>query len=503
MFARLKSKIRGKTIKRLLSTSCAISFCLYGYDAGVLGGIQETEPFLHAMGYPTGTYVIPMIASAYTLAATVCSLAVTVIGMPLGRRNCILLGNLFVVIGGSLQASAWSVPHMIVGRILCGIGIGFISCSIPTYQAEMSTQHEERGPGVAVTCIFLVSGAAIAYWIDFGFTRMDNQISWRFPVALQVLFAVCAGSIVLLLPDTPRWYYAKGYEAEGDKTLCQIFDAEVHDERVQNMKSSILTSIAFESESDKGFNLLDLIWDCSDLRVGRRIRISFLILAIQQMMGINLSVYYSTVIFAQIGLSPFMAQLLAAIMNTAFALGTVPLVWTVEKFGRRSILMWSAVVLTICMVIFVAMIGISNPTLATQWTAVGAIFVYNTVFGYGWIGICWLYGPEIAPLKLRHAGAAAGAFGEWLFSFITVFAGGIALQNVGWKIWIWMTLSCFVAIFFVYFMCPETTGKTLEEIDVLFAREDVKHTILAERLVMQSNAAAEKGEVTSLHVEKS
>lgn len=60
-----------------------------------------------------------MIASAYTLAATVCSLAVTVIGMPLGRRNCILLGNLFVVIGGSLQASAWSVPHMIVGRILC------------------------------------------------------------------------------------------------------------------------------------------------------------------------------------------------------------------------------------------------------------------------------------------------------------------------------------------------------------------------------------------------
>lgn len=90
---------------------------------------------------------------------------------------------------------------------------------------------------------------------------------------------------MLLLPDTPRWYYAKGYEAEGDKTLCQIFDAEVHDERVQNMKSSILTSIAFESESDKGFNLLDLIWDRSDLRVGRRIRISFLILAIQQMMG--------------------------------------------------------------------------------------------------------------------------------------------------------------------------------------------------------------------------
>ncbi|KAJ4109594.1 hypothetical protein NW765_004482 [Fusarium oxysporum] len=465
MLSNYKSKIQGKTIKRLLSTSCAIvwpissifdiafsdksqSFLLYGYDAGVLGGVQETKPFLHAMGVsnnrlsnemkhifliitasePCRNLCHPDDSLSIHSAATVCSLAVTVIGMPLGRRKCILLGNAFVVVGGSFQASAWSVPHMIVGRILCGIGIG------------------KSGPAVAVTCVFLVAGAALAYWIDFGFTRMDNQISWRIPIAFQVVFALLAGGIMLFLPDTPRWYYARGLEAEGDKTLCQIFDAEIHDERVQN-----------------------------------------------QMMGINLSVYYSTVIFAQVGLSPFMAQLLAAIMNTAFALGTIPLVYTVEKFGRRSILLWSAIVLTICMVIFTAMIGLPNRTLATQWTAVGAIFIYNMVFGYGWIGICWLYGPEIAPLKLRHAGAAAGAFGEWLFSFITVFAGGIALQKVGWKIWIWMALSCFAAIFFVYFMCPETTGKTLEEIDVLFAKEEIKHTILAEELVMQSHAKAEKG----------
>lgn len=90
---------------------------------------------------------------------------------------------------------------------------------------------------------------------------------------------------MLFLPDTPRWYYAKGYEMEGDRTLCQIFDAEIDDERVQNMKNSIQTSIAFESQDERGFNFLDLVWDRSDLRVGRRIRISFLILAIQQMMG--------------------------------------------------------------------------------------------------------------------------------------------------------------------------------------------------------------------------
>lgn len=68
---------------------------------------------------PTGTYVIPMIASSYTLAATVCSLFVSTMGLPLGRKNCILLGNLCVIIGGSLQASAWSVPQIIIGRVIC------------------------------------------------------------------------------------------------------------------------------------------------------------------------------------------------------------------------------------------------------------------------------------------------------------------------------------------------------------------------------------------------
>lgn len=77
---------------------------------------------------------------------------------------------------------------------------------------------------------------------------------------------------------------------------------------------------------------------------------------------------------------------------------------------------------------------------------------------------------KIAPLQFRHVGAAAGAFGEWLFCFITVFAGGIGLNNVGWKLWIWCLASCAVAIPFVWFMCPETTGKTLEEIDLLFEK---------------------------------
>jgi predicted MFS family arabinose efflux permease len=71
-----------------------------------------------------------MIASSYTLAAAVCSLMVTMIGMPLGRRNCILLGNACVIVGGSLQASSWSVGQMIAGRIVCVSSLSLLSLDI-------------------------------------------------------------------------------------------------------------------------------------------------------------------------------------------------------------------------------------------------------------------------------------------------------------------------------------------------------------------------------------
>lgn len=128
--------------------------------------------------------------------------------------------------------------------------------------------------------------------------------------------------------------------------------------------------------------------------------------------GINMLVYFSTRIFANIGLTSFLSQLLAAVMNTFFAIGTycksrqessrkqglkLPSVTpgTIEKFGRRAILLWSAVVIGISMLIFTVMIALPKPTLATQWTAIAFIIIYNLAFGYGWVGCPWLYGPEV------------------------------------------------------------------------------------------------------------
>jgi len=106
-----------------------------------------------------------------------------------------------------------------------------------------------------------------------------------------------------------------------------------------------------------------------------------------------------------------------------FALGCVPLYFTVEQVGRRSVLLYGAMVMTVLITIFTVLVAVGTHSTSIQWASIGIIFVFEFAFGYSWQGAVWLYCSEIAPLEYRHIGAAATAFGEWLMTFITVFAG--------------------------------------------------------------------------------
>lgn len=245
------------------------------------------------------------------------------------------------------------------------------------------------------------------------------------------------------------------------------------------MKTSILAAIKLEDMEKSDFNPMWLVWDTSNLRIGRRIRIACLLMAVQQMMGINMVVFYLVLILAQLNLSTFLTSILAGVVTTCFAISTVPLVFTIEKLGRRVIMIGGSVVIIIALSIFMAMIGIpeDSKSTATQWVGVVMIIIFHCCFGYAWNGVPWLYpievrnlGPfeaaftdavQIAPLKYRHAAAASQCVGEWVFGFITVFGGGIALNTVGWRVWFWCWGTAIVSIPFIWFMCPEVIAPIL------------------------------------------
>ncbi|KAF2105821.1 MFS transporter [Lophiotrema nucula] len=452
---------------------CGTSFMMYGYDAGVLGGVLLHKPFLDAIHNPTGNYVIPMITASYDLAAFVTAVGISFFTFSLGRRGTIIMGNIAAVIGSIIQASSYSVAQLIVGRLCTGFAIGAISSAVPTYLSETGIEIGDRGPANAFNAILLISGVPLAYWIDYGFTKMDNQASWRVPIIFQCIFAFFSGGTMWFLPDTPRWYYARNRWEEGDAILARLNDAPVDSERVQHTRREILAAIEAEMEANSSLRWKDFltmgIVDKTRMKIIRRLCMCFWLPMIREWMGSSLIAYYSSVILSTVA-RPSLVSLLSGVLNIFFALGCVPLYFTIERVGRRSVLLHGAIAMTVLITIFTVLVAVPQ-TDSTRWAAVGIIFCFLFVFGYAWQGCVWLYCAEIAPLEYRHIGGAATAAGEWLMTFITVFAGPIGFDNIGWYFWLWVIAGNIIAVIFVFLLCPETGGKTLEQVDYLFVNK--------------------------------
>lgn len=176
------------------------------------------------------------------------------------------------------------MAQIVTARVIAGLGIGVISATVPTYMSETTISKTKRGPEVAIQCVYLIWGVALAYWVDFGFTRLDTQVSWRFPIALQAFFCLLSFIGMMLLPDTPRWYYSKNRMEEGDDVLARLFARPLEDGDVQQQKREILDSLELEHKEGR-IRPMDWFWDRSRLQAARRVRTSFLILAAHQNMG--------------------------------------------------------------------------------------------------------------------------------------------------------------------------------------------------------------------------
>lgn len=276
------------------------------------------------------------------------------------------------------------------------------------------------------------------------------------------------------LPDTPRWYYAVGREEEGDRTLEQLNDTDRESEVVQDTKRQIMYTIQQQLEASgslKWTQFLTMgIVDKTPMKIVRRIWICFWLPMLREWQGVSLIAYYTSVILDRVA-TPSDVPYLSGGLNTFMALGCLPLYFLLERTGRRATLLWGSISMAVLMMIIITLTGLlSNGGSAGEgWAAMAVLFIFLFIFSWTWQGNLWLYGPEIAPLEYRHIGGAATALGEWLMCFIAVFAGPIGFDRVGWKFWFFLLSGNLTAVVFVFLLCPETGGKTLEEVDALFS----------------------------------
>jgi len=179
-----------------------------------------------------------------------------IFGDYLGRKKTILIGTTIMSVGAILQCTAYSVPHMIVGRIVAGIGNGMNTATAPPWQSETS-QAAWRGKLIVIELIMNIAGFSLSNWVTFGFSFLPGGVAWRVPLALQFIFIVILYATVPWLPESPRWLVMKGRFDEAEQILADLEGTEKEDPYIQTQLSEI--KFAADYERDHAVRIRDLV----------------------------------------------------------------------------------------------------------------------------------------------------------------------------------------------------------------------------------------------------
>ncbi|TCD66942.1 hypothetical protein EIP91_000720 [Steccherinum ochraceum] len=443
-------KLRGRQLTAALAFVAGTGFTLFGYDQGVMSALLTAKQFERVFpqvavnatlqSFIVAIYVGPLLrvghpgsdrASQQEIGCLVGALSNLWVGDRLGRRKTIVLGGVIMIIGAILQATSFSYAQMVVARIITGLGNGL-------------------------------------NWIDFAlFWASGSSAQWRVPIALQIIFALIMIGGIFYLPESPRWLAKEGRNIEALAVICALEDKPYNDPGVQQTYLGIREAVAIETGSDSGRSPLREIFTGGRSQNFRRAFLGVVNQCFQQITGINLITYYATLLFERLGIDDVKSRIIAACNGTEYFLASLIAIFIIDRIGRRKLMLFGAVGQCLTMVLLAILGSIDNS--ATQIVSAVLLFVFNSFFAVGWLGMTWLYPAEIVGLRIRAPANAFSTASNWIFNFMVVMVTGPSFSNISWGTYIvFAALNAFI-IPVVYFFFPETAGRSLEDMDVVFA----------------------------------
>lgn len=365
--------------------------------AGIIGANNQ---FGRDFGHP-GAGLQGTILAIYEIGACAGSLITFALGDALGRRRTIFVGTLVQVVGAVIQVTSNTIPQILLGRVVTGVGVGSLTSTIPTYQSE-TCPPRNRGRLVAIDCTVTLIGVVMAYWygmvfslracvladpcrLDYGFAQVDGPAQWRFPVAFQLLFSLVTLGLLFFLPESPRWL-AK----HGDKDASKAVIARLHGRGVSTADPKVVELYegiqhANRLESAGGPFKYKELFQGGKLQNFRRILLCIAVDGFSQLSGINLITYYAPVIFQSIGLSRDLALLIAGFNATEYMLASLIPIWIIEKVGRRQLMLTGSTGQALSMMVLA--ICVRNGSKPAGYVACVCLFLFNTFFSWGWLTV--------------------------------------------------------------------------------------------------------------------
>ncbi|THV92922.1 putative glucose transporter rco-3 [Aureobasidium pullulans] len=468
----------------------------FGYDSGYINGVTGSPVFIELIEGAgatslTGSHnsLITSILSAGTFFGAIIAGDVA---DTIGRRWTVIMGCAIYMIGVVLQVASHGLGLIVAGRLVAGLGVGFESAIVILYMSEICPR-KVRGALVAGYQFCITIGLLLASCINYGTKDINNTGSYRIPIGIQFLFGIVLGGGLFFLPDSPRYFVKRGNVEAARSALARLRGQPGDSDYIEAELSEIVANEEYERSMIPTSGWVSGWANCfkgSLWKQNSNLRKTILGTSLQMMQqwtGVNFIFYYSTPFLQSTGAigNAFLISLIFTLVNVC----STPLsFWTVEKFGRRPLLVWGALGMLICQFI-VAIIGVTagfnkthtipNPaggdplTRANNISAVNAqiafIAIFIFFFASTWGPGAWILIGEVFPLPIRSRGVALSTASNWLWNtIIAVITPYMVNEDKGnlksSVFFIWGGL-CTCAFVYSYFLVPETKGLSLEQVD--------------------------------------
>ena len=386
----------------------------------------------------------------------------------LGRKNGLFIAAICFILSA---IGAWKpelfnvfgtldVFSFVIYRIIGGIGVGLASMISPMYIAEIAPA-KTRGKLVSFNQFAIIFGMLVIYFVNYRIAAQGDE-AWLTAVGWRLMFlsgVVPAGLFFILLffiPETPRFLALKGKDQQALKVLEKIGGSE----QAPGVLTAIKATLKDHSRPWLSYGSLIII-------------IGILLSVFQQFVGINVVLYYAGNIFRNMGSSTDASLLQTIIVGVVNLLFTILAIFTVDKFGRKPLMIIGSLGMAISMIA----LGLSFYFNSVGIGALIFMLIYTAAFAMSWGPVCWVLLSEIFPNSIRGAMSIAVAV-QWIANWVVSFTFPMMNDNIalvdkfhhGFAYWVYGAMSILSAIF-VWRLVPETKGRSLEEIELFWKKK--------------------------------